>query len=804
MLSGRLQFGCNRAAVTLGYEQSAKSRVIFQLKCRSSGRVSGRASHWHYAPVALLPAIGASHLSNCSNRLQRTSDAVHNDMRSYIGRRSKHPAGGAERASCGRSMYGSFNSHSTARRSSHSSFRSNCRRFASHQSASQGLPASADAVFNKISTKGIISGIPKISSSTSSIAMPCHFHRCTSRILQLCQSGGLHNAVSSGIGYGRSNTGSSSAYCIGGSLRRCRPYRIGSQSVQSRASLGLTNTITSGISSALTVVDAYAPYLPALLASVGSVRLPSFHSIAASLHSSFKSGVMGASASASWQLLLVCLAVGWLLDRGTLPPETASVLSKVSFNLLIPCMLFTKVASTLAASQACTLFAIPLAATLQIALGWLLSRAAVAMVHGSYSPHFRLFGWHPRDPSSETTAIASAAAAAGRSPLAARALQPPEPPIPQGTLEMVTAACMFGNSMTLPLVFLSSLLPPVVSARAVGFLALYQMAWSPLLWSLGPRVLRPSESVDNDGLTSPTLMASLRGMPAAFRRHLTRVGPRGVLYYACASTWQLITSGSAAVWKGINPPLMGVSLGLIVGLSPAGPLLFPSATSTTHNFSAKLPAGLGWERAALLGGLRAAMDLLTTLGEATLAVSAIVLGASLFPPAKNGGNSSGGSGIESSEAVRPSGLHTIQMMLSRGPPGSRPSYNEKPIRQAGSFRRRVQRSFRLGLSRIDARALAAVAIVRLLLMPAASILLVKGLISIEWMAADPVIALVVLLQGSMPTAQNLVVLLHLDTKTERGAARLAEMLLRLYALAVIPLTLWVTVFVSILPGPLPC
>ncbi len=32
------------------------------------------------------------------------------------------------------------------------------------------------------------------------------------------------------------------------------------------------------------------------------------------------------------------------------------------------------------------------------------------------------------------------------------------------------------------------------------------------------------------------------------------------------------------------------------------------------------------------------------------------------------------------------------------------------------------------------------------------------------MAADPVVLLVVLLQGAMPTAQNLVVLLHLDGK----------------------------------------
>ena len=56
---------------------------------------------------------------------------------------------------------------------------------------------------------------------------------------------------------------------------------------------------------------------------------------------------------------------------------------------------------------------------------------------------------------------------------------------------MVRAACMFGNSMTLPLVFMGSLLGGGPGERAVGYLALYQLAWSPMLWALGPRVLRP-------------------------------------------------------------------------------------------------------------------------------------------------------------------------------------------------------------------------------------------------------------------------------------------------------------------------
>lgn len=86
-----------------------------------------------------------------------------------------------------------------------------------------------------------------------------------------------------------------------------------------------------------------------------------------------------------------------------------------------------------------------------------------------------------------------------------------------GTLEMVTAACMFGNSMTLPLVFLSSLLAPAVSAQAVGFLALYQMAWSPLLWALGPRVLHPSGAASH----LPQLISPRSRLPASgFKMHV--------------------------------------------------------------------------------------------------------------------------------------------------------------------------------------------------------------------------------------------------------------------------------------------
>ena len=40
----------------------------------------------------------------------------------------------------------------------------------------------------------------------------------------------------------------------------------------------------------------------------------------------------------------------------------------------------------------------------------------------------------------------------------------------------------------------------------------------------------------------------------------------------------------------VNPPLMGVGLGLLVGLTPLGTLLFPPAAGTASSFSAPTPA----------------------------------------------------------------------------------------------------------------------------------------------------------------------------------------------------------------------
>ena len=47
------------------------------------------------------------------------------------------------------------------------------------------------------------------------------------------------------------------------------------------------------------------------------------------------------------------------------------------------------------------------------------------------------------------------------------------------------ACCAFGNTFTLPLVFLVEVLGAVHGDKVAGFIALYLIGWSPALWTIG-------------------------------------------------------------------------------------------------------------------------------------------------------------------------------------------------------------------------------------------------------------------------------------------------------------------------------
>ena len=69
-----------------------------------------------------------------------------------------------------------------------------------------------------------------------------------------------------------------------------------------------------------------------------------------------------------------------------------------------------------------------------------------------------------------------------------------------GTRELVTACCTFGNSLTLPLVFMMSLLPSGGFDRAAGYTALFLVGWSPFLWTYGYQLLGSAAHPSAEGL----------------------------------------------------------------------------------------------------------------------------------------------------------------------------------------------------------------------------------------------------------------------------------------------------------------
>ena len=100
---------------------------------------------------------------------------------------------------------------------------------------------------------------------------------------------------------------------------------------------------------------------------------------------------------------------------------------------------------------------------------------------------------------------------------------------------------------------------------------------------------------------------------------------------------------------------------------------------------------------------------------------------------------------------------------------------------------------------LETRILATVGIARLILVPAAAFVIVESLAAIGLLPNDPVCKLVLLVEGSMPTAQNLVLLMNLHDNTRHMAEKAGRLMLRLYPIAILPVTIWMTFFVQRLP-----
>ncbi|DBA74521.1 TPA: hypothetical protein ACH3X2_000978 [Trebouxia sp. C0005] len=481
--------------------------------------------------------------------------------------------------------------------------------------------------------------------------------------------------------------------------------------------------------------------------------------IGSSIQSMMTGEVVAATSSASFKLIFICVAVGWLLKTDRLPQETAPVLTQVAYTAMIPCMLFTKCAATLASSRSWVLITLPLTAVLQVlagsVLGWL---AAQTFPESSKAKAKEYYGWHPNNPAKSASALAATTAAATGVPQAASALMASPANPPEGTRRLVMSCCAFGNSLTLPLVFLLALLPAAAADRATGYLALFMMGWSPMLWSFGLQLL---------GRSTPPTQSGLQTRKATSAAAANVTGMKGRLITAEASIRRQWSKVRRSVGSVINPPLFGVIAGMVVGLSPMGPLLFlPLPTS-----GPKMP----FELKIVVGALRSIVDILQTLGGATLATTTVVLGASMFPQNRS--------------------QQTADQHVTSGKPQS--TADAKGRKKSLQWLRAI-----LPRDPMEARVLGTVGLVRLILMPMVSMALVGGLAALGALPDDPICRLVLMVEGSMPTAQNLVLLMNLNENSRPLASRAGQLMLRLYPIAILPVTIWMTLFVQRLPVPL--
>ena len=281
---------------------------------------------------------------------------------------------------------------------------------------------------------------------------------------------------------------------------------------------------------------------------------------------------------------------------------------QVSFQVLIPSMLFSKVVSILAMQPDMSLLlGMAIAAVFQILLGFFWGTVLSPIVDGKGPNFFKKIGLIPADSTDAAVSVAKATSEAMGVPHAMDALLPKPVIASNGYKSLMSAASAFGNSFTLPAVFLLSLLPSSIADRAVAYLGLFLLAWSPCLWSLG-------------------LYSIQRGYEEDTKAKQNGSAENGGIIDATAPEEKSTFSWSQMLTGALNPPVIAVLVAAILGLTPIGQALF-SPGGMTH-FASTLP----FELSLVFYGLQNAYEVVEMLGGGTLAIQTLVLAASLLQP----------------------------------------------------------------------------------------------------------------------------------------------------------------------------
>lgn len=210
-----------------------------------------------------------------------------------------------------------------------------------------------------------------------------------------------------------------------------------------------------------------------------------------------------------------------------------------------------------------------------------------------------------------------------------------------------------------PAIFFATLLPPALADRALGYAALFLLAWSPCLWSFGLSLVGgrppsqqqqqqqldleqqqqgPAEAWQQEGSGSgsieqrqpwrfgwrhPPVVDVTPGSGDAASTQALPAPPSWVEWLAGhPATKRALQLGSQV----LNPPVLAILAGVVAGFSPLGRALLLVASNGGGGGVAALPPELG----LLHSCTKAALEVVELLAAGTLAIQTLVLAASLL------------------------------------------------------------------------------------------------------------------------------------------------------------------------------
>jgi predicted permease len=297
----------------------------------------------------------------------------------------------------------------------------------------------------------------------------------------------------------------------------------------------------------------------------------------------------------------------------------------------------------------------------------------------------------------------------------------------------------FANSAPLPLVFADSLFANNLNMKAdvIACISFYLLLWSPIFWTVGPRMLETKSDLEyeldgskNKGDTAYVNNGSIPESPSRW-------------YCSAASVEHMVRKIL------LTPPVIGSILGVVVGMSPLLQALFLQSD------------GLA---APVYGAAQ-------TFASAYLPATILVLAGSMVAPVVET-SSSNADNIDGNEPFDDDAGRRNPMPQAVSPPDNNGTSSSRQL---------------------SWRAISCIAVARFVINPLLTSTILHmvttrtNLLGPTDSRTCAVLHFVILMQGCMPPAQNSVVMLQMENQTER-ATRMTTLLTILYCLAIVPVT----------------